>query len=130
MENLLDNAVKYSPVGSTVELEAEAPLDRLRRHIHLREAARDIPSTSRSTYRTFIQTPLAAYSRVSQGVMNMSTSASCLGTRPVVPPMPLYRQLFVAVGNIYCRVSHNSISRPVGGRYHCWTCLRQFELKW
>jgi len=35
----------------------------------------------------------------------------------------LYRQWFVAVGDIYCRVSHNSISRPVGGRYHC---LRTF----
>ncbi|HJT86319.1 MAG TPA: hypothetical protein VJ732_00650 [Bryobacteraceae bacterium] len=26
-----------------------------------------------------------------------------------------------------CQLVHRSISRPVNGKYRCWTCLREFE---
>lgn len=35
-----------------------------------------------------------------------------------------------ALGNRYCRLFHRSISRPVAGKYRCWKCLREFDLKW
>ena len=38
--------------------------------------------------------------------------------------------LFQALGRLYCRVFHDAISRPVEGKYRCWKCLREFELKW
>ncbi len=57
----------------------------------------------------------------------MTPSESCL-TQIAQPPA--YRQMLTAVGNFYCRFFHRAISRPVRGRYHCWKCLRQFELDW
>lgn len=29
-----------------------------------------------------------------------------------------------------CRLMHGSISLPVKGKYVCWTCLREFSVKW
>ncbi len=26
-----------------------------------------------------------------------------------------------------CQLVHKSISRPVNGKYRCWTCLKEFE---
>jgi hypothetical protein len=34
------------------------------------------------------------------------------------------------IGRIWCRVMHDSISRPIHGQYQCWTCLRQYEIPW
>ena len=39
-------------------------------------------------------------------------------------------QALAAVGNVYCRVFHKAISRPVNGKYRCWKCLREFDLGW
>jgi hypothetical protein len=42
----------------------------------------------------------------------------------------MYQRLLVTAGNLYCRLFHKSISRPVAGKYYCWKCLRQFDLEW
>ena len=60
----------------------------------------------------------------------MDTSASCVKTNPIVVPMPVWRQLFAASGEFYCRLFHRAISRPVDGKYRCWECLREYELDW
>jgi hypothetical protein len=31
------------------------------------------------------------------------------------------------VAQYHCRLLHRSISRPVGGKYRCWRCLREFD---
>jgi hypothetical protein len=41
-----------------------------------------------------------------------------------------WKRTFAGVGNLYCRVFHRSISRPVRGKYHCWKCQREFKLEW
>lgn len=34
------------------------------------------------------------------------------------------------IGRMWCRLMHNSVSRPIHGHYHCWTCMRQYEIPW
>jgi len=29
-----------------------------------------------------------------------------------------------------CRLIHRKVSWPVNGKYVCWTCLREFPVKW
>jgi hypothetical protein len=29
-----------------------------------------------------------------------------------------------------CRLVHRTISRPVHGKYRCWTCLQEFDTDW
>jgi hypothetical protein len=41
-----------------------------------------------------------------------------------------YQRLFASAGNLCCRLFHRSISRPVGGKYRSWKCLREFDLEW
>lgn len=61
----------------------------------------------------------------------LRTSESCLPrNRPMDWPVAIWNRLLTKVGNGYCRIFHKSISRPVQGRYRCWTCLREFELRW
>ena len=60
----------------------------------------------------------------------MSVSESSLTHSPGLIHVPAYQRLFAAAGNLYCRLFHKSISRPVGGKYRCWKCLREFELEW
>jgi hypothetical protein len=59
----------------------------------------------------------------------MSASVSRCEERPAVAA-PWSDGLFRSIGNIYCRVFHRTISRPVAGKYRCWKCLREFELNW
>jgi len=59
----------------------------------------------------------------------MSTSISRCEERPAVAAA-WSDHWFRAVGTLYCRVFHRAISRPVGGKYRCWKCLREFELNW
>ena len=33
-------------------------------------------------------------------------------------------------GTMWCRLMHDSVSWPIRGHYHCWTCLRQYEVAW
>jgi hypothetical protein len=60
----------------------------------------------------------------------MTASESSLTQTSGVLHIPVYQRLFAAAGNLYCRLFHQSISRPVGGKYRCWKCLREFELEW
>ena len=63
--------------------------------------------------------------------MSMTTSESALPQSLVtVVEQPLHRRMLVTAGNLYCRLFHKSISRPVAGKYHCWKCLREFDLEW
>ena len=56
----------------------------------------------------------------------MTPSLDRVQATPVVPGPGLLK----ALGRLYCRVFHDAISRPVEGKYRCWKCLREFELKW
>ncbi len=60
----------------------------------------------------------------------MSASASRCEERSVAVAASSPIWLFRAIGNGYCRVFHRAISRPVGGKYRCWKCLREFEMDW
>ena len=61
----------------------------------------------------------------------MSASESCLAASRGTPLLTtVYKLLSLNPGNLYCRLFHRSISRPVGGRYRCWRCLREFEIGW
>jgi hypothetical protein len=60
----------------------------------------------------------------------MSTSVTRLAESPVISAPRIDRQFFSAVGSIYCKLFHKAISRPVGGKYRCWKCLREFDLEW
>jgi hypothetical protein len=41
-----------------------------------------------------------------------------------------WTQLVNAIAAARCRFLHRSISRPVKGKYVCWTCLREFPTEW
>jgi hypothetical protein len=60
----------------------------------------------------------------------MTVSESSLTQTSGVLNMAGYQRLFAATGNLYCRLFHQSISRPVGGKDRCWKCLREFDLEW
>jgi len=61
----------------------------------------------------------------------MDASDACLESLPRSAPwIRAYTRIWMAVGNHYCRTFHRAISRPVNGRYRCWLCLREFELRW
>jgi hypothetical protein len=34
------------------------------------------------------------------------------------------------IGRMWCRLMHQSVSWPIHGHYHCWTCMRQFQVAW
>lgn len=34
------------------------------------------------------------------------------------------------IGRMWCRLMHESASWPIHGHYHCWTCMRQYEVPW
>ena len=60
----------------------------------------------------------------------MTITDSCMSPTPVVARAPRSQRLVATVGRLYCRLFHNSISRPVAGKYRCWKCMREFELEW
>ena len=60
----------------------------------------------------------------------MTVSESSLTKTPEIVQIPVFQRLFATVGNLYCRILHESISRPVAGKYRCWKCLREFEMDW
>ena len=57
-------------------------------------------------------------------------SETCIVESGLLPRGSFLRRLLGSLGNQYCRVFHESISRPVDGTYRCWTCLREFETGW
>jgi len=60
----------------------------------------------------------------------MTASESALPQPQAALHPPIHQRLFVSAGNLYCRLFHKSISRPVLGKYRCWRCLREFDLEW
>lgn len=44
------------------------------------------------------------------------------------------KQLFDRIAVLWCRARHNrkdgrpNISRPINGKYTCWTCLRSYQI--
>lgn len=60
----------------------------------------------------------------------MQVAESCLEhAQPNVFSTAVHK-LLATVGDRYCRMFHRSISRPVNGKYHCWRCLKEFEIRW
>ena len=61
----------------------------------------------------------------------VTASESCLEQgRAKTWPAEVYSNLLAKVGSGYCRFFHKSISLPLKGKYHCWKCLREFEIEW
>ena len=60
----------------------------------------------------------------------MSASESVLGQATATVRRPVLRQIIAVVGTLHCRLFHRGVSRPVNGKYRCWTCLREFDLQW
>jgi len=62
----------------------------------------------------------------------MTTVEVCLDS-PRAARLPLGESLRTMVDTMArwrCQFLHSSISRPVDGKYRCWTCLREFETDW
>ena len=34
------------------------------------------------------------------------------------------------IESMWCRLMHDSVSWPIHGHYHCWTCMRKYEVPW
>lgn len=60
----------------------------------------------------------------------MNPTVSCVTESPVLVNCRRGRTLMSMLGDLYCKVFHDAISRPVEGKYRCWKCLREFELDW
>ena len=39
-------------------------------------------------------------------------------------------KLMDKIGRMWCRLMHDSVSWPIHGQYHCWTCMRQYDVPW
>ncbi len=42
----------------------------------------------------------------------------------------LWSSIVESLADVRCRWMHNTVSRPVNGKYRCWSCLREFESNW
>ena len=42
----------------------------------------------------------------------------------------LWSTMAKSLAQIHCRVMHKAVSRPVNGKYRCWTCLQEFDTTW
>jgi hypothetical protein len=60
----------------------------------------------------------------------MMRSERCIAEPRVLARGSFLRGIVSSLGQAYCRLFHNSISRPVEGNYRCWTCLREFDINW
>ena len=40
----------------------------------------------------------------------------------------LTSELLERLGNLFCRLMHNQITRPVQGHYTCLKCMRHYEV--
>jgi hypothetical protein len=61
-----------------------------------------------------------------------ATDVVCLDTPKDTRPMlsEFVKSFAQTVAEYHCRLVHRSISRPIGGKYKCWHCLREFETNW
>lgn len=62
-------------------------------------------------------------------MMKAATNVVCLDApkNPRFAVNGILKTLTQTVAQSYCRLVHRSISRPVGGKYRCWHCLREFD---
>ena len=42
----------------------------------------------------------------------------------------LLNTMLQALARRRCQFLHEEISRPVNGKYRCWTCQREFDTEW
>jgi hypothetical protein len=63
-----------------------------------------------------------------------ATAEVCLegveGVEPRYFVQSLWNNLVNSMAKIHCQVMHKTVSRPVNGKYRCWSCLREFETGW
>ena len=50
--------------------------------------------------------------------------------RVAVPQSSFWADLGQTLAKARCRLIHRKISLPVNGKYICWSCLREFRVKW
>ena len=61
----------------------------------------------------------------------LATAEVCLeGVEPRLSDKNLWALLSQSVAKFQCKLLHKSISRPVNGKYRCWTCLREVDSGW
>ena len=64
----------------------------------------------------------------------MSKLAAAEVCLEVVEPRYSLRNFWInfskSVNKLHCRLVHKTISRPVNGKYRCWTCLQEFSTDW
>ena len=39
-------------------------------------------------------------------------------------------ELTVKIGRLWCRITHDSVTWPSHGHYHCRLCLREYSVPW
>lgn len=61
-----------------------------------------------------------------------AANAVCLDApkNPRIATGDFLRTFLQTLANYHCRLVHRSISLPVGGKYRCWHCHREFETGW
>lgn len=65
-------------------------------------------------------------------MMKIGAAEVCL-EKPQAARIPVAEFLSMwleALARRRCQLIHTSISRPVNGRYRCWTCYREFDTNW
>jgi len=61
----------------------------------------------------------------------MGAAEVCLeGVQPGVSVKSFWATFSKNFAKLRCRLIHKSISHPVNGKYHCWTCLQEFDTEW
>lgn len=61
----------------------------------------------------------------------LATAEVCLeGVQPRLGEKSLWTSFSQNLREFRCRLIHKSISRPVNGKYRCWTCLQEFDSNW
>ena len=62
----------------------------------------------------------------------MATAEVCLEgvSSPRFSVRGAWSVILSSLAMVHCRVMHKAVSRPVNGKYRCWSCLREFETGW
>lgn len=65
-------------------------------------------------------------------MMKAAAAEACLD-KPQSPRLAVgewVSAFFQALAKRRCQLLHDAISRPVHGKYRCWTCQREFDIEW
>lgn len=61
----------------------------------------------------------------------MAAAEMCLeGVAPRYSVKGLWNTFLEGLSQVHCRLMHKAVSRPINGKYRCWSCLREFESGW